>query len=117
MVRGLWDSWDDDAFVKDKGSGIYADPAKCTCSTTRASISRSRARSTSRASPQGHPILIQAGSSGPGQDLAARTADVVFTAQQSIEEAQAFYKSLKERVARLAAVRRTTLRSCRASCR
>ncbi|MBB2676676.1 UNVERIFIED_ORG: alkanesulfonate monooxygenase SsuD/methylene tetrahydromethanopterin reductase-like flavin-dependent oxidoreductase (luciferase family) [Rhizobium esperanzae] len=50
-------------------------------------------------SPQGHPVLIQAGSSGPGQDLAARTADIVFTAQQSLEEAQAFYKSLKGRVA------------------
>jgi FMN-dependent oxidoreductase (nitrilotriacetate monooxygenase family) len=51
-------------------------------------------------SPQGHPILIQAGSSGPGQDLAARTADVVFTAQQSLQEAQGFYRSLKERVVR-----------------
>ena len=50
-------------------------------------------------SPQGHPILIQAGSSGPGQDLAARRADVVFTAQQDIAEAQSFYASLKQRVA------------------
>jgi FMN-dependent oxidoreductase (nitrilotriacetate monooxygenase family) len=48
--------------------------------------------------PQGHPIIIQAGSSEPGQELAARTADIVFTAQQTIEEAQAFYTSVKDRL-------------------
>jgi FMN-dependent oxidoreductase (nitrilotriacetate monooxygenase family) len=50
--------------------------------------------------PQGHPIIIQAGSSGPGQDLAARTADVVFTAQGDLAEAKAFYRSLKGRLKR-----------------
>ena len=46
-------------------------------------------------SPQGHPVLIQAGSSGPGQALAARIADVVFTAQNDLAEAQAFYNGVK----------------------
>ena len=50
-------------------------------------------------SPQGHPVLIQAGSSGPGQALAARMADVVFTAQNDLDEALAFYKGLKAQVA------------------
>ncbi|MBZ9605482.1 LLM class flavin-dependent oxidoreductase [Phyllobacterium chamaecytisi] len=100
VVRGLWDSWDDDAFIKDKGNGIYADPAKLHILDHKGKYFSVKGPLNIPRAPQGHPILIQAGSSGPGQDLAARTADVVFTAQQSIEEAQAFYKGLKERVVR-----------------
>ncbi len=98
VVRGLWDSWDDDAFIKDKDRGLYADPAKMHILDHTGKYYSVKGPLNIPRSPQGHPILIQAGSSGPGQDLAARTADVVFTAQQSIEEAQAFYKSLKDRV-------------------
>ena len=98
VVRGLWDSWDDDAFIKDKDRGVYADPAKMHILDHTGKYYSVTGPLNIPRSPQGHPILIQAGSSGPGQDLAARTADVVFTAQQSIEEAQAFYKSLKDRV-------------------
>jgi FMN-dependent oxidoreductase (nitrilotriacetate monooxygenase family) len=98
VVRGLWDSWDDDAFIKDKDRGVYADPAKMHILDHTGKYYSVKGPLNIPRSPQGHPILIQAGSSGPGQDLAARTADVVFTAQQSIEEAQAFYKSLKDRV-------------------
>ena len=102
VVRGLWDSWDDGAFPKDKSTGVYADQSSATCSTTRANTTRSKARSTSRGRRRGIPIIIQSGSSEPGQQLAARTADVVFTAHQSLESAQAFYRELK---GRLAAVR------------
>ncbi|POO55319.1 LLM class flavin-dependent oxidoreductase [Agrobacterium rosae] len=98
VVRGLWDSWDDDAFVKDKQSGVYADPDKVHILDHEGKYYSVKGPLNIPRSPQGHPILIQAGSSGPGQDLAARTADVVFTAQQSLAEAQAFYKSLKSRV-------------------
>ncbi len=98
VVRGLWDSWDDDAFIKNKESGVYADPSKVHILDHAGKYFSVKGPLNIPRSPQGHPILIQAGSSGPGQDLAARTADVVFTAQQSIAEAQAFYKSLKERV-------------------
>ncbi|MGV1906257.1 LLM class flavin-dependent oxidoreductase [Agrobacterium cavarae] len=98
VVRGLWDSWDDDAFIKDKQSGIYADPNKVHMLDHRGQYYSVKGPLNIPRSPQGHPILIQAGSSGPGQDLAARTADVVFTAQQSLAEAQGFYKSLKSRV-------------------
>ncbi|OWV88603.1 nitrilotriacetate monooxygenase [Rhizobium sp. R635] len=98
VVRGLWDSWDDDAFVKDKQSGVYADPAKLHILDHKGKYFSVKGPLNIPRAPQGHPILIQAGSSGPGQDLAARTADVVFTAQQSLEEAQAFYRSVKERV-------------------
>ena len=98
VVRGLWDSWDDDAFIKDKQSGIYADPNKVHVLDHQGKYYSVKGPLNIPRSPQGHPILIQAGSSGPGQDLAARTADVVFTAQQSLAEAQGFYKSLKSRV-------------------
>jgi FMN-dependent oxidoreductase (nitrilotriacetate monooxygenase family) len=98
VVRGLWDSWADDAFPKDKESGVYADPAKVRMLDHAGKYYSVKGPLNIPRSPQGHPILIQAGSSGPGQDLAARTADIVFTAQQSLDEAQAFYKSLKSRV-------------------
>lgn len=98
VVRGLWDSWDDDAFIKNKETGVYADPSKVHLLDHKGKYYSVKGPLNIPRSPQGHPVLIQAGSSGPGQDLAARTADVVFTAQQSLAEAQAFYKSLKGRV-------------------
>jgi len=98
VVRGLWDSWDDDAFPKDKENGVYADPNKVHVLNHAGKYYSVQGPLNIPRSPQGHPILIQAGSSGPGQDLAARIADIVFTAQQSLAEAQAFYASLKDRV-------------------
>ncbi|KDR87208.1 NtaA/DmoA family FMN-dependent monooxygenase, partial [Agrobacterium tumefaciens] len=98
VVRGLWDSWDDDAFVKDKQAGRYVDPEKVHILNHEGKYFTVKGPLNIPRSPQGHPVLIQAGSSGPGQDLAARTADIVFTAQQAISEAQAFYTSLKARV-------------------
>jgi FMN-dependent oxidoreductase (nitrilotriacetate monooxygenase family) len=99
VVRGLWDSWEDGAIVKDKASGRFLDADKLhTLDHKGRYFSVKGPLNTSRP-PQGHPILIQAGSSEPGQDLAARTADVVFTAQQTLEEAQGFYASLKGRLA------------------
>lgn len=100
VVRGLWDSWDDDAFPKDKENGVYADPNKVHMLNHAGKYYSVQGPLNIPRSPQGHPVLIQAGSSGPGQDLAARIADIVFTAQQSLAEAQAFYASLKERVAK-----------------
>lgn len=98
VVRGLWDSWDDDAFPKDKQNGVYADPNKVHVLNHAGKYYSVQGPLNIPRSPQGHPVLIQAGSSGPGQDLAARIADIVFTAQQSLPEAQAFYAGLKERV-------------------
>ncbi len=98
VVRGLWDSWDDDAFPKDKEKGVYADPNKVHVLNHAGKYYSVQGPLNIPRSPQGHPVLIQAGSSGPGQDLAARIADIVFTAQQSLPEAQSFYLSLKERV-------------------
>ena len=87
------------------------------CSTTRANISPSRAPLNTSRPPQGHPIIVQSGSSEPGQQLAARTADVVFTAQQSLESAQAFYRELEGAARVRSAASRSRWPSCRASCR
>ncbi|MBU9684058.1 LLM class flavin-dependent oxidoreductase [Burkholderia gladioli] len=100
VVKGLWDSWDEDAVIRDKARGVYFDPAKVHALDHEGRFFRIKGPLNASRPPQGHPVVIQAGSSGPGQDLAARTAEVVFTAQQTLEEAQAFYRDLKERLAK-----------------
>lgn len=99
ICKGLWDSWSDGAIRMDKESGVYADPAGMHVLDHQGKHFSVRGPLNASRPPQGHPVIIQAGSSGPGQDLAARTADVVFTAQGELGEAQAFYRSLKGRLA------------------
>ncbi|WP_186216210.1 LLM class flavin-dependent oxidoreductase [Burkholderia gladioli] len=100
VVKGLWDSWDEDAVIRDKARGVYFDPAKVHALDHEGRFFRIKGPLNASRPPQGHPVVIQAGSSGPGQDLAARIAEVVFTAQQTLEEAQAFYRDLKGRLAK-----------------
>lgn len=100
IVRGLWDSWDDDAFVRDKHSGRFFDPDKLHVLEHKGEFFRVRGPLNVARSPQGHPVMVQAGSSHEGKDLAARTAEVIFTAHQTIEDAQAFYSDVKARVGR-----------------
>jgi FMN-dependent oxidoreductase (nitrilotriacetate monooxygenase family) len=99
VVKGLWDSWDDGAFPKDKASGVYADAAKLHVLDHKGKYFTVKGPLNSSRPPQGHPIIVQSGSSDVGQNLAARTAELVFTAQQTLPGAQAFYKSLKGRLA------------------
>lgn len=99
ICKGLWDSWSDGAIRMDKESGVFADPSRMHVLDHKGKHFSVRGPLNASRPPQGHPIIIQAGSSGPGQDLAARTADVVFTAQGDLGEAQAFYRSLKGRLA------------------
>ncbi len=99
VVRGLWDSWDDGAFPKDKTSGVYADPSKRHVLDHKGKYFSVKGPLNISRPPQGHPLIVQSGSSGPGQQLAARTGDIVFTAHQSLESAQAFYRELKGRLA------------------
>lgn len=102
VVRGLWDSWDDDAFAhSDKETGIYFDPAKVHVLNHRGAHFKVRGPLNVPRSPQGQPVLAQAGSSGPGRDLGAGIADVVFTAQLVFEEARAFHDDLKLRAQQL----------------
>jgi FMN-dependent oxidoreductase (nitrilotriacetate monooxygenase family) len=93
--RLLWDSWDDDAFIADKATGRFVRPGSLQVPDFKGKYFAVEGGLNVPRPPQGHPVLIQAGSSGPGQALAARIADVVFTAQNDRTEAQAFYKGLK----------------------
>jgi N-acetyl-S-(2-succino)cysteine monooxygenase len=99
IVRGLWDSWHDDAFVLDRATGLYFDPQKVRFLNHTGKYFKCRGPLNLPRSPQGQPILVQAGSSGVGKDLAARVADVVFTAQTTHEDRVTFYKDLKARAA------------------
>ena len=100
VVTGLWDSWDDDAIIRDRSTGRYIDPAKLHVLDHVGKHFKVKGPLNVARSPQGHPIVAQAGSSEPGRELAARTADVVFTAQVDREEARAFYADVKGRMAR-----------------
>jgi FMN-dependent oxidoreductase (nitrilotriacetate monooxygenase family) len=99
VVEGLWDSWEDDAFVRDKAAGRFFDPAKRHVLNHRGEFFNVRGPLNVARAPQGRPVLVQAGSSEAGKALAARTAEVVFTAQQTLEDAVAFYADVKGRMA------------------
>ena len=98
VVRGLWNSWEDGAFVRDKASGLYLDPAKMHAMQHRGEFFRVKGPLNVDASPQGEPVLVQAGASPDGRELAAETAEVVFGAQTHIEPARAFYADVKGRM-------------------
>ncbi|MCH5572260.1 LLM class flavin-dependent oxidoreductase [Pseudomonas syringae] len=98
VVTGLWDSWADDAFTRDKASGEYYDPAKMHVLDHQGEHFRVKGPLNVARSPQGQPVVVQAGSSEVGRDLAAQTAEVVFTAQTSLASAQAFYADIKGRL-------------------
>ncbi|MBI6817568.1 LLM class flavin-dependent oxidoreductase [Pseudomonas syringae] len=98
VVTGLWDSWADDAFTRDKASGEYYDPCRLHVLNHQGEHFSVKGPLNVARSPQGQPVVVQAGSSEVGRDLAAQTAEVVFTAQTSLASAQAFYADLKGRL-------------------
>lgn len=98
VVAGLWDSFEDDAFKRDKSSGIYFDDDRVHVLNHKGKHFTVRGPLNVARSPQGRPVIAQAGSSGPGRDMAARSADIVFTAQTELTDAQAFRADLRERV-------------------
>ncbi len=99
VVTGLWDSWEDDAFVYDKRNAVFADRSKLHTLNHKGEWFSVRGPLNVARPVQGHPVVIQAGSSEPGKELAARTAEVIFTAWQTLAEAQAFYSDVKGRLA------------------
>ncbi|KTS41592.1 nitrilotriacetate monooxygenase [Methylobacterium indicum] len=100
VVLGLWNTWDDDAVVIDKASGQFSKPDGFRPLDHKGKHFEVRGPLNISRTPQGQPVLVQAGSSGPGKDLAARTAEIVFTANQTLEEAVEFSRDLKGRMAR-----------------
>ena len=100
LVLHLWDSWDEDAFVRDRESGVYFDRTKMHVLDHHGKYYDCRGPLNVARSPQGHPVIVQAGASEDGKDLAAETAEVVFTAHEDINSARAFYADVKGRTAK-----------------
>lgn len=98
VAKKLWDSWDDDAFVADRAGGNYIDPDKVHAVNHAGTFFKVAGPMTTARSPQGHPVIVQAGSSNDGLALAAATAEAVFTSHPSLPSAKAFYDDLKARV-------------------
>jgi FMN-dependent oxidoreductase (nitrilotriacetate monooxygenase family) len=96
-VVALWDSWGDDARVANKAEGIYLDGAKLRAVNYEGRFVRTAGPLNTPRTPQGHPVLVQAGSSEDGRALAASRADVVFTAHTTIESAIAFRDDIRQR--------------------
>lgn len=97
VVKKLWDSFEDDAFIRDRESGRFFDPNKVHYTNHRGEHFKVRGPLNVSRSPQGHPVIVQAGQSDDGRGLAAQTAEVIFTAHQHIETAQEFYRDIKAR--------------------
>ncbi len=100
VVTGLWDSWEEAAFLHDKASGLYYDVDKLHFLHHKGKFFDVRGPLNVSRSPQGRPVVAQAGSSETGRELAAKTADVVFTAQTELAAARDFYADVKGRTAR-----------------
>lgn len=98
VVLGLWDCWDDDAIVKDKARGIYVDPAKIRMLDHEGEFFKVKGPLHIGRTPQGRPIVLQAGGSEQGLLLGARTADVMFSVVQDFAEAQQSYAALKAKL-------------------
>jgi N-acetyl-S-(2-succino)cysteine monooxygenase len=98
VVTGLWDSWEDDAFVRDRASGRYFDPEKMHLLNHKGTYYSVRGPLNVPRPIQGYPVIAQAGASEPGKELAARTANMIYAAQQELEGAQAFYRDVKGRM-------------------
>jgi len=95
----LWDSWEDDALLMDREAGLYADPDKIHEIDFAGEYQRVRGPLNIARSPQGRPVLVQAGSSKWGMDFGAKWAEVVFTSQHEMAASQEFYAGFKARVA------------------
>ena len=100
VVRGLWDSWEEDAFLFDKQSGLFFDETKMHVLDHRGHFFTVRGPLNVGQLPQVHPIVVQAGASEQGRELAAATADIVYAVHPSKPVAQAFYEDIKRRLAR-----------------
>ena len=101
VVRGLWGCWDERAIVADKATGTFLDPAKVRPLNHEGRFFSVKGPLNIERCPQGHPIIIQAGGSASGQELSARTADVVFSVVNGDEAAaRAAYDGLKARLVR-----------------
>src|ERR1700704_4129283 len=101
VVLGHWDSWEDGSLIIDKKSGRFADPTKVKRLDHKGRFLRSRGPFRVPRSPQGHPVVIQAGASGRGQRFAGRWGEVIFTAARNTEQGREAYQAVKGEAAHL----------------
>ncbi|AOH53304.1 monooxygenase [Peribacillus muralis] len=97
VTKGLWDSWEDDAFIRDKESGKFFEPSKMHQLNHKGEFFSVQGPLNIARSKQGRPVIFQAGSSEDGKNLAAKDADAIFTGHPTLEEAQKFYQDVKNR--------------------
>jgi len=100
VVKKLWDSWDDDAFVRDRSRALYFDPERMHTVHHEGQFFKVDGALNISRPPQGHPVISQAGASDTGRELAARTAEVVFASAAAPEAAKVAYDDLKSRMAK-----------------
>jgi FMN-dependent oxidoreductase (nitrilotriacetate monooxygenase family) len=98
VVKGLWDSWEEDAFVRNKASGQFFDASKLHTLNHHGDFFQVSGPLNIGRTPQGRPIIFQAGASDDGKKLAATHADAIFTHHDTREEAQAFYRDVKSQL-------------------
>jgi alkanesulfonate monooxygenase len=101
VVTGLWDSWADDAFIRDPESGIFFDPDKLHTLNHKGEFLSVRGPLNIARPPQGWPVVVQAGASEAGKQLAAETAEMVFAGLGRIEDGKALFQDLKGRMDKL----------------
>ncbi|PZW42981.1 FMN-dependent oxidoreductase (nitrilotriacetate monooxygenase family) [Humitalea rosea] len=99
LVKKFWNTWEDDAFVYDREAGRFYDPAKLHPVLHEGKHFQIKGGLNLERTPQGHPVIIQAGASDDGKALAAETAEVVFASANTLEKAQAYYSDVKGRMA------------------
>jgi FMN-dependent oxidoreductase (nitrilotriacetate monooxygenase family) len=97
VVKGLLDSWEDDAFIRDRDSAIYFDPAKLHVLNHKGKHFSVKGPLNAARPPQGYPVFAQAGVSETAQDMAAQQAEIIFTPLHSLPQAQTLYRDLKAR--------------------
>ncbi|WP_138494590.1 LLM class flavin-dependent oxidoreductase [Paenibacillus pinistramenti] len=99
VTRGLWDSWEDDAFVRNKETGQFFDPSKLHTLNHEGEFFSVKGPLNIARSKQGQPVIFQAGASEVGKSYAAKEADAVFTGHETLADAAAFYSDVKQRAA------------------
>ncbi|MFF2016935.1 LLM class flavin-dependent oxidoreductase [Paenibacillus sp. NPDC058177] len=99
ITKGLWDSWEDDAFVRDKETGVFFDPAKMHTLNHKGKFFSVKGPLNIDRSPQGQPVIFQAGLSEPGRNFAAQFANAIYAIPQTIEESIAFREDMRKRAA------------------
>ena len=99
VVTGLWDSWADDAIIRDVESGIFSDPDKIHVLDHHGEFLNVRGPLNIARPVQGWPVIVQAGASDAGRQLAAETAEVIFTSQRTLEDGKEYYADVKRRAA------------------